>query len=113
MSRNYRIPPLPGKSQRGTVSCVYSDETKEKIMKRLVVSLIIGVSLVACTGGDMGNTRGGGAAPGQSGGRDTGTGSAGTTAAPAAGAAVPGNAATPAATVDTTKRTGTKGTKRP
>ncbi|HKO16328.1 MAG TPA: hypothetical protein VJU87_08815, partial [Gemmatimonadaceae bacterium] len=29
------------------------------------------LSLAACTGGDMGNTRGGGAAPGQSGGPDT------------------------------------------
>jgi len=92
-------------------------------MKRLVLSLIIGVSLTACTGGDMGNTRGGGAAPGQSGGRDTGTGSAGTTGAPsggaptagapAAGAAASSNAggANPAA--DTTKRAGTKAKKRP
>ena len=92
-------------------------------MKRLVVSLIVGVSLAACTGGDMGNTRGGGAAPGQSGGRDTGTGSAGTTAAPtagaptagapAAGAATPTTAATPGATADTTQRTRTKAKKRP
>ena len=92
-------------------------------MKRIVISLIIGVSLAACTGGDMGNTRGGGAAPGQSGGRDTGTGSAGTTGAPsagaptagapAAGAATPTNAGATRPAADTTKRAESKATKRP
>lgn len=76
-------------------------------MRRLVVSLFVGVALAACTGGDMGNTRGGGAAPGQSGGRDTGTGSAGSGAATSTKAGATGAAA------DTTKRANTNATKRP
>src|SRR2546423_8960272 len=52
------------------------------MLGRLVV-LAAALALGACTGGDMGNTRGGGAAPGQSGGRDTSAASA----AGAAGAA--------------------------
>ena len=68
-------------------------------MARSAIALIVGLGLVgatACTGGDMGNTRGGGAAPGQSGGADT-------THASAAGAAAAtgGTTRTPA---DTTKQ---------
>jgi len=62
-------------------------------------------SLGGCTGGDMGNTRGGGAAPGQSGGRDT-------TRAAAVGAA-PSSAAPVAGAADTSKRGKTSGAKRP
>ena len=76
-------------------------------MKRTTVSLIVVVALAACTGGDMGNTRGGGAAPGQSGGPDTGTGSAGS------GAATSTKAGTTGAAADTTKRSNPNATKRP
>lgn len=62
-------------------------------------------SLGACTGGDMGNTRGGGAAPGQSGGRDTtGAGAVSTT---------PSSAAPSANATDTSKKGQTTGAKRP
>jgi len=70
----------------------------------LIAACVIVLALGACTGGDMGNTRGGGAAPGQSGGRDT-TGAA----AKAAGGAPP---APTAVTADTTKQRATKA-KRP
>jgi hypothetical protein len=66
-------------------------------MERSAIGLIVGLGLVAatgCTGGDMGNTRGGGAAPGQSGGADT-------THASAAGAAA---GATTRTAADTTKQ---------
>ena len=53
--------------------------------------------LIGCTGGDMGNTRGGGAAPGQSGGRDT-------TRSPSAAGAASSGAVTPARPTDTTKQ---------
>lgn len=68
-------------------------------MKPSVIVMIAfsGVAALAgCTGGSMGNTRGGGAAPGQSGGRDT-------TPAAAPGAGTSG-AVTPAPTADTTKQ---------
>jgi len=68
-------------------------------MERSAIGLIMGLGLVAatgCTGGDMGNTRGGGAAPGQSGGADT-------THASAAGAAAATGATTRTA-ADTTKQ---------
>ncbi|HEY2378557.1 MAG TPA: hypothetical protein VGH98_21435 [Gemmatimonadaceae bacterium] len=60
-----------------------------------VVTALVVIALCACTGGNMGNTRGGGAAPGQSGGRDTSHASAASTPAP--------SNATPVATTDTTK----------
>lgn len=67
-----------------------------------VVAGLVGLcSLGACTGGDMGNTRGGGAAPGQSGGRET----TGVKAAPATPSS--------SATADSTKRGATTATKRP
>jgi hypothetical protein len=67
---------------------------------KLSVIVMIGafgaVALTGCTGGNMGDTRGGGAAPGQSGGRDTThAASPGTT---------PSAAAAPATTADTTKQ---------
>jgi hypothetical protein len=68
-------------------------------MKPSAISIIAAlgaVALTGCTGGDMGSTRGGGAAPGQSGGRDT-------THAASAGAATPG-AAPAAPSSDTTKQ---------
>jgi hypothetical protein len=68
-------------------------------MKPSVMSIIAAVgavALIGCTGGDMGSTRGGGAAPGQSGGRDT-------THAASAGAATPA-APAPAPSSDTTKQ---------
>jgi len=67
-------------------------------MERSAIGLIMGLGLVAatgCTGGDMGNTRGGGAAPGQSGGADT---------AHASAAAVPATGATARTSADTTKQ---------
>lgn len=70
-----------------------------------VIAVVALCSLGACTGGDMGNTRGGGAAPGQSGGRDTtGAGAVGTT---------PSSAAATAGTVDTSRRGQTTATKQP
>ena len=68
-------------------------------MERNAIRLVVGLGLVvatACTGGDMGNTRGGGAAPGQSGGADT-------THASAAGAA-PATGATTRTSADTSKQ---------
>lgn len=81
-------------------------------MKHVAVTLIVMVAFAACTGGDMGNTRGGGAAPGQSGGRDTGTGSAGT-GTPAAGAPTSSKAGATGTAADTLKRSSTNATKRP
>lgn len=81
-------------------------------MKRTAVMIIVMIACAACTGGDMGNTRGGGAAPGQSGGRDTGTGSAGT-GTPAAGAPTSSKAGATGTSADTTKRSSTSATKRP
>lgn len=62
-----------------------------------VAALAALLAITACTGGDMGNTRGGGAAPGQAGGSDTGR-------QPAAGT-VPGAATVGASAraADTTK----------
>ncbi|HKW47254.1 MAG TPA: hypothetical protein VJN70_07410 [Gemmatimonadaceae bacterium] len=54
-----------------------------------------GAALAGCTGGSMGDTRGGGAAPGQSGGRDT---------THAAAPAATSGAVTPTTPVDTTKQ---------
>jgi hypothetical protein len=71
----------------------------------LAAGLIGLCSLGACTGGDMGNTRGGGAAPGQSGGRET-------TAVKSA-PAIPSAATSPTGATDTTKHGATTGTKRP
>lgn len=75
--------------------------------ERLVgAGLVVGLcSLGACTGGNMGNTRGGGAAPGESGARDT------TGAGVASG--TPSSAAPTTGTVDSTKRGQTSATKRP
>lgn len=70
--------------------------------KRIAVAALITstIALGACTGGDMGNTRGGGAAPGQSGARDT------------TGAGVP-SATSSTAAKDSSKRGATTGAKRP
>jgi hypothetical protein len=73
-----------------------------------LVASIAGVfSLCGCTGGDMGNTRGGGAAPGQSGGRDTAGAAAG------AASSTPSSAAPAAGATDTSKQGKTPGAKRP
>jgi hypothetical protein len=72
---------------------------QEASLKPSVISIIAAlgaIALTGCTGGDMGSTRGGGAAPGQSGGRDTAH-------APSAGAATPAAAAA-APSSDTTKQ---------
>jgi hypothetical protein len=69
-------------------------------------TVVVGLcSLGGCTGGNMGNTRGGGAAPGQSGGRDT-TGAGVVTSTPS-------SAAPTAGTTDTSKRGQRTPTKRP
>ena len=83
-------------------------------MTRMLIWAVAAAGLVisagACTGGDMGNTRGGGAAPGQSGGRDTTNASAAAAAsAGTAGSTGPAKAGATGAAADTTKqRTATK-----
>jgi len=62
------------------------------------VAALGATAITGCTGGDMGSTRGGGAAPGQSGGRDTSSARA---TAPAPGAATSATAGT---STDTTKK---------
>ena len=69
------------------------------------VALLGAASLIGCTGGNMGDTRGGGAAPGQSGGRDTAHSAAAPAPTPTPGAATSG-AAAPTRVTDTTKRRG-------
>jgi hypothetical protein len=78
---------------------------------RILTMVSMVVVAGACTGGDMGNTRGGGAAPGQSGGRDT-TGAGANSAAPSA-STVGASAAATRAGVDTTKQHGNGPAKQP
>src|SRR5690348_14117453 len=82
------------------------------LMSKQTLAIISILAVAACTGGDMGTSRGAGAPPGQSGGRDTTAGGA-NTAAPAGGR-VGASAATTRAGVDTNKQAGAaKGSKRP